>query len=210
MTHGGALGCERMRSSGGTNLLPARGVAPAPSLPVPAARGERSALTCATLSSAPWPGPGPCSTHLGPRAVPGCPPLPHGRRGFAAPRPLPPQPGPYLRELAGPHLAPPRAAGPQGLGGCRGHTAQTGPGCTVPVPPSPAELSEPGPCCHSLWQPCGEAGGLEPHRQVSSQHHSSRSTIHLQRVPCRLKQGWDRVLLPAFLLFLLIPKAQRL
>lgn len=122
MTHG----CERPRSSGGTNLLPV----PAPALPRPSDPSDRSALACAWLSSAPGPGPGPCSTHRGPGAVPPTPQT-AGPRSTSSP----PAPAWPLSPRAG--RTPPRAAGPQGLGGCWAHTAQTGPGCRVPAPPAP-------------------------------------------------------------------------
>lgn len=169
MTHG----CERPRSSGGTNLLPA----PAPALPRPSDPGDRSALACARLSSAPGPGPGPCSTHRGPGAVP--PTL-----QTAGPRstPSPPAPAWLLSPRAG--RTPPRAAGPQGLGGCRAiqHKLDQAVGS---LHPQPHRALRARPCCHSLC----EAGALEPHRQLSSHCASSRSTIHLPQVPRGLGPG---------------------
>lgn len=189
MTHG----CERPRSSGGTNLLPV----PAPALPQPSDPGDRSALACARLSSAPGPGPGPCSTHRGPGAVPPAPQT-------AGPRstPSPPAPAWPFSPRAG--RTPPRAAGPQVLGGCRAiqHKQDQAVGSLHPQPHRAQSQA-------LLPQPL-RGRALEPRRQLSSHHASSRSTIHLLQVPRWLQQGSDQVWLPSFPLILLILQHQRL
>lgn len=193
MTHG----CERPRSSGGTNLLPA----PAPALPQPSDPADRSALACARLSSAPGPGPGPCSTHRGPGAVPGCPPCPTDSRTSQHPIPS----CPSLALLSESWQDPASGCWTPGAGRLPGHTAQTGPGCRVPAPPAPQSSQSQA----LLPQPL-RGRALEPRRQLSSHHASSRSTIHLLQVPRWLQQGSDQVWLPSFPLILLILQHQRL
>lgn len=111
----------------------------------------------------------------------GLSPPPHRQRDLAAPHHLLPQPGPYLRELAGPPLG---LLDPRGWGAARPiqHKRDQAVGS---LHPQPHRALRARPCCHSLC----EAGALEPHRQLSSHRASSRSTIHLPQVPRGLGPG---------------------
>lgn len=94
----------------------------------PAPRASPGPLTPVTALPSPVPGSAqPLGLARGPAApivALGLSPPPHRQRDLAAPRPLLPQPGPYLRELAGPLLGllDPRgwgAAGPYSTNGTR-------------------------------------------------------------------------------------------